>query len=276
LTFFLGPHRGSAQAPSSTFFALLPAEGARYHSAMTTQHPSSPGHPGRGFPTFLSALGLVLLLALVPAAGCRSPIPNTLATHRSEKWEKDIAAFEAADRTNPPPAGCIVFVGSSSIRMWKSLATDFPGLPVVNRGFGGSQLADSANFAERIITTYKPREVVIYAGGNDINAGKDPDLVFGDFVALVKKTREGAPKAKICYISSAPNWARWAQVEKVKRLNQLAQGYCASHGLVFINVFPLMLGPDGQPMPDIFLPDRLHMNAKGYAIWKAAVEPYLK
>jgi len=217
---------------------------------------------------------LVLLSFL--AVGCQTTPPNSLATHNSARWEKEIAAFEARDKTNPPPNNCIVFVGSSSIRIWTNLAETFPGLPVVNRGFGGSQLADSGNFVDRIVTPYHPRQVVIYACGNDINAGKSPDLVFGDFVVLVRRIRTKSPRARIAFISSAPNPSRWAQVEKVKRLNALVEAYCRRHSFDFINVFPLMLGPDGLPKPDIFLPDRLHMNAKGYAIWQEAVRPYLK
>jgi len=220
----------------------------------------------------LLGIGLVLLLLV----GCRTAPPNSLATHNSARWEKDIAAFEAGDKTNPPPKGCIVFVGSSSIRLWTTLAADFPGFPVVNRGFGGSQLADSVNLAERIIIPYEPRQVVIYAGGNDINAGKPPELVYGDFVALVAKIHSRLPHARIAFIASAPNPRRWSQVEKVRRFNDLAEAYCHRHGLEFINVFPLMLGPDGQPKPDIFVADRLHMNTKGYAIWKEAVAPCLK
>jgi len=225
----------------------------------------------------VAAVCAMLILAGFVLSGCQTaPPPNSLATHNSSKWEKEIAALEASAVTNRPPPGCIVFVGSSSIRLWKTLAEDFPDLPVVNRGFGGSQLADSVQFAERIIIPYQPRQVVIYAGGNDINAGKDPDLVFGDFVALVTKLRAALPRVKITYIASAPNPARWAQVEKVKRLNTLAADYCRRHGLAFIDVFPLMLGPDGQPKPDIYAADRLHMNAKGYAIWREAVASNLK
>ena len=140
--------------------------------------------------------------------------------------------------TNRPPADCIVFVGSSSIRLWKTLAQDFPGFPVVNRGFGGSQLADAVEFADEIVLSYKPRQVVIYAGGNDLNAGKAPEFVFGDFVALVKKIRAGAPKAKICYIASAPSPARWAQVEKVKKLNSLVKAWCRRHPALSSMCFP--------------------------------------
>jgi lysophospholipase L1-like esterase len=160
--------------------------------------------------------------------------------------------------------------------MWRSLQQDFPGLPVVNRGFGGSHLADSVTHAHRIITAYKPRQVVIYAGGNDVNAGKTPETVYGDFVALVREIRKEVPKARISYISIAGNPRRWEQVEQVKEVNSLIQSYCNKHrNMDFINVFPLMLGADGQPLPDIFLKDRLHMNEKGYAIWREAVRPYL-
>lgn len=216
-------------------------------------------------------IGLLALLC----EGCQTVPPNSLAVHNSAQWETEIAAFEAKDRTNPPPKGCIVFVGSSSIKRWTNLVVDFPGFPVVNRGFGGSQIADSVNFAERIIIPYEPRQVVIYAGGNDINAGKEPEVVYGDFVALAAILRAKLPKAQIAFISSAPNLKRWAQVEKVERLNTLAAAYCHRHGMTFINVFPLMLGADGRPRPDIFVQDGLHMNATGYAIWKEAVKPCL-
>jgi len=218
---------------------------------------------------FLALLGWNLL------QGTELP-PNTVARQNSAKWETEIAAFEASDRTNPPPKNCILFVGSSSIRMWSTLKQDFPELPVVNRGFGGSELADSVNLAERIILPYHPREVVIYAGANDLAAGKPPELVFGDFVALAAKIREHLPQARIALIASAPNPKRWAIVEKVRNFNSLSQDYCSKHGFIFIDVFPLMLGANGLPKPDIFREDGLHMNAKGYAIWKEAVAPWLK
>ncbi len=220
----------------------------------------------------VSASALIVLLLL---PGCATAPRNSLATHDSSKWTNEIAAIEARAATNPPPRGCIIFVGSSSIRRWATLATDFPGLPVVNHGFGGSHLADSVIFADRIIIPFQPRQVVIYAGGNDINAHIDPDIVFGDFVALVTKIHKALPQTRIAYISSAPNFKRWEQVQKVRRLNSLTARYCARHGIDFINVFPLMLSRDGKPLPDIYVEDGLHMNPKGYAIWTKAVRPYL-
>lgn len=218
----------------------------------------------------------ILVLAMLALAGCRhADFANSLAAHNSAGWEKDIAAFETMDKTNPPPVGVIVFTGSSSIRLWKTLELDFPRHKVLNRGFGGSQLADLVHYADRIVLRYQPRQVVIYSGGNDINAGKSPEIVFGDFVALVGKIRGGCPRARISYISIAPNPARWAQVDKVRRTNALISGYCRRHRVDFINVFPLMLGGDGLPKPGLFVADRLHMNANGYALWRQAVDRIL-
>jgi lysophospholipase L1-like esterase len=192
------------------------------------------------------------------------------------KWEPEIAAFEAKDRQSPPPKGGIVFVGSSSIRKWTTLAEDFPHHQVLNRGFGGSQLIDSVHFADRIVLPYEPRMVVLYAGSNDIHAGKSPEQVFADFQAFVEKIHAKLPKTEIAYISNAGNPSRWAEVEKVKATNALIEGYIKDQpGLKFINVFPRMLGSDGLPRPEIFVADRLHMNAAGYQIWTEIVGPYL-
>jgi lysophospholipase L1-like esterase len=195
----------------------------------------------------------------------------------ASKWEKDIAAFEAADKTNPPPSGATLFIGSSSIRMWKTLAVDFPGHQVINRGFGGSEIADSVEFADRIVLPYAPKRILMYAGGNDINAGKTPEQVLADFKAFVAKVHRKLPETRVSFISIAPNPARWAQIEKVKAANKRIEAYTRSNPkLSFINVFPHMLGPDGKPLPDIYLPDKLHMNAKGYAIWTSIIGPLLK
>lgn len=200
----------------------------------------------------------------------------TLPLEAASKWEKEIAAYEAADAKQPAEKGGIIFVGSSSVRMWKTLKQDFPNHNVVNRGFGGSQIADSTEFAERILVPREPRLIVLYAGGNDINAGKEPDQVVADFEAFVKKIRSKLPNTEIAYISIAGNPKRWAQVEKVKEVNRRIEEITKKEkGMKFIDVYSKMLGEDGQPKPDIFLADKLHMNEKGYAIWKEVVLPYL-
>lgn len=213
---------------------------------------------------------LSLCLCLVPRLGAKEPIDPFA------KWENEIAAFETADRANPPAKGGIIFVGSSSIKKWTTVQEDFPHHRVLNRGFGGSQLGDSVHFADRIVIPYAPRMVVVYAGGNDLNAGKTPGQVFAAFQAFVEKVRAQLPETTIAYISIAGNPKRWAQVEQVKATNALIADYIGKNpGLKFIDVFPRMLGADGLPLPDIFVADRLHMNAKGYELWTGIVGPAL-
>ena len=113
--------------------------------------------------------------------------PVTAARQAEAPFAAEIAAFEAADKKNPPPSRGIVFVGSSSIRFWTTLALDFPGLPVINRGFGGSEIADSVRYADRIVLPYKPKMIVFYAGTNDINAGKSPTQVLKRFSGFCGK-----------------------------------------------------------------------------------------
>jgi lysophospholipase L1-like esterase len=220
--------------------------------------------------------GLLASLVLIIPTPSRAQAAVKAVEQSPAKWEKDIAAFEAADREHPPEKGGIVFVGSSSIRFWTTLAEDFPHHRVLNRGFGGSQIADSVYFADRIIVPYAPRMVVLYAGGNDLNAGKSPERVFGDFQAFFQKVRTALPEADIACISIAGNPKRWTQVEEVKATNGLIAAFLKTQPRAhFINVFPRMLGPDGLPLPDIFREDRLHMNPKGYVIWRDLVGPYL-
>ncbi len=220
---------------------------------------------------------LLWLIAVSAAMGCRAPAPSITANPTSPNWEEEIRAFEQADRTNPPPRHAILFVGSSSIRMWRTLAEDFPQHRVINRGFGGSQIIDSVFYADRIVFPYQPRLVVMYAGGNDINAGKNPEQVFEDFRAFAARVWSNRPRTHLAYISIAPNPKRWEQVEKTREVNRRIQEFAQKNPrrLVFIDVSREMLGPDGEPRPEIFLEDRLHMNAKGYAIWKRVIGPYL-
>jgi lysophospholipase L1-like esterase len=192
-------------------------------------------------------------------------------------WDKEIRTLLAADKKTPPPQSGIVFIGSSSIKRWTTLAKDFPDRPVVNRGFGGSQIFDSVTYADELVTPLQPRLVVMYAGGNDINAGKTPQRVFADFQAFVAKVHAKLPETRIAFISSAPNPARWAQIERVRELNRLVEDFTKQNPkLTFINVHPHMLAGNVEPKPDIFVADRLHMNEKGYAIWAKVVEPFLK
>ncbi|MBI3854170.1 MAG: hypothetical protein HY293_00605 [Planctomycetes bacterium] len=199
-----------------------------------------------------------------------------LCQDKPDKWEKDIAAFEAQDKAKPPPEQEIVFVGSSSIRMWKSTEA-FPDLKIINRGFGGSEIADSLKYADRIILPYKPRIVVLFAGGNDINAGKTPERVADDFKSLVAKIHDALPKTKIYYISLFPNVKRRGQDAKCSRVNELVQAFAKTdERLGYIDTASKMRAADGGPRPELLRDDGLHMNDDGYKIWNELVGAVLR
>jgi len=211
------------------------------------------------------------------SAGFSTPTVRAQTNSAPSKWEAEIRAFEAADRTNPPPRNAIVFAGSSSIRLWKTLAQDFPEYKVINRGFGGSQIADSVDVAERLILPCHPRMVVLYAGDNDIAAGKPPEQVAGDFTAFVRKIQAASPRARIAFLSIKPSPARWQFIEKIQTANQRIEAFCRrDERLVYIDVFNPMIGGDGKPRAELFVEDKLHLNPAGYALWTELIKPRLK
>lgn len=216
----------------------------------------------------------LLLVVLIASPWCI--VAGAEPGHDFEKWENEIAAFERMDRTQPPPKGAVLFVGSSTIRLWTTLAEDFPGQRVINRGFGGSEIVDSTHFAERIIFPYEPRAIFLRAGGNDLWAGKSPEQVFADFQEFVAKVRTKLPETDIVFISWSPTIARWKQADKEKKLNALVEQYTrqAPH-LKYIDTYSMVLGPDGQPRAELFGPDKLHFNTEGYRLLASRVRPYL-
>lgn len=218
-------------------------------------------------------LTLFLLFSLVaPLWAETKPVPSSVL-----KWEKDIAAFGAHDKTSPPPQGGIEFIGASGITRWKTLEQDFRGLPVFNRGFGGSQIEDATYYADRIVIPYKPRMIVFQSGGNDINAGKSPEQVAKDFEAFVAKVRAALPDVRILFTEQGPSSKRWEQREKQQQLNKLVKDF-VEHGknLGFIPVWNEFIGPDGRPNDALYVQDKLHNNAEGYKIRIRIVRPYLE
>jgi lysophospholipase L1-like esterase len=218
-------------------------------------------------------------LAMPPKAfGQRSAATDSaVAKFSSARWERAIRAFEAEDKKSPPPQGAVLFIGSSTIRFWDTLAKDFPEYKVINRGFGGSQLSDSVYFADRIVIPYKPRLIVLYAGSNDINAGKSPQTVLADFRAFVARVRGPLPDTRIAFLSISPAPSRWSQADKQREANRLIRDYVATDTkhLDYIDCWKQFLGPDGKPREDLFRRDRLHNNAAGYKIRAEAVRPHL-
>lgn len=194
----------------------------------------------------------------------------------SSHWKPDIDAFVAADRAHAPAPGGVLFIGSSSIHFWSSLAADFPGIPVINRGFGGSALPDSTFYADRIVWPYKPRVIVLYAGDNDMAEGASPAQVLASFQAFVARARQGVPGVPVVFVSIKPSLARVALWPQMKQANDLIRDWAATQKDVrFVDIAPVMLDAQGKPRAELFRPDGLHMLPAGYALWIAALKPVL-
>lgn len=225
-----------------------------------------------------SQSGVMKLSCLLALAACLFVWPSLAAApgHDFEKWEKGIAAFEKMDTANPPPKNALLFVGSSGIRLWKTLAEDFPGHPVINRGFGGSEIVDSTHFADRIIFPYEPKMIFIRAGGNDLAAGKSPEQVFADFKEFMDAVHAKMPGIDIAYIALNPSIARWSQSDKEKALNAMVEELSKQvPHLKYIETFSMVLGSDGKPRPELFIADKLHFNEEGYKLLKDRVQPFI-
>jgi lysophospholipase L1-like esterase len=213
--------------------------------------------------------------------GCSRPAVQTPAAATSAQsaaaFENEIRAFEASDRARPPAKDGIVFVGSSSFRLWPNLAGDFGGVPVLNRGFGGSTFPDVNRFVPRIVLPYQPRMVVVYAGDNDLNAGRTPLQVLADYGAFVALVRQQLPSARFVFVSIKPSPSRWAIVDKVREANRLIREEIARDPMqTYVDVFTPMLGANGYPRAELFVGDSLHMTPAGYRIWREQLTPVIR
>ena len=197
------------------------------------------------------------------------------AVAAESRWESAIQEFEKQDAAQMPPKNGIVFVGSSSIRKW-DLKKSFPDFNAVNRGFGGSEMSDSVEFADRIVVKYEPRIVVVYAGDNDIAHDKTPQRVCDDFKQFAERVHAKLPKAKVVYIGVKPSIKRWALVEQVREANRLITEVIAKdERLQFVDVDAPMLDTDGTPRKELFVEDGLHLSDEGYVLWTSLVKPHL-
>ena len=218
-----------------------------------------------------------LLLLIVPALlppWARAHAPDADNDHAI--WRQEIAAFAAADRAQPPAPGAVLFIGSSSIRLWTTLASDFPALRTINRGFGGSEINDATWFADRLVAPYQPSAIVIYAGDNDIAAGDSPAFVLEEFKHFVRKARGLAPGAPIAFLAIKPSMARQALLPQIRQANAGIRAWAATQpDVTYLDVATPMFGADGQPQPKWFGEDGLHMNRRGYALWIDRLKPWL-
>ncbi|HNS19591.1 MAG TPA: SGNH/GDSL hydrolase family protein [Sedimentisphaerales bacterium] len=216
----------------------------------------------------------ILVMSILSATAVASsgqvavdPDPNRFAG--------EIKAFSEWDSKNAAPADPVLFVGSSSIRMWRTRES-FPDLPVVNRGFGGCHVCDVIHYLDRVVLPYDPQVLVFYAGDNDIAGGKSAQRVADDYRRFVRLVHAKLPATRIVYITIKPSGQRWSLWPEMKKANDLIREFCqGDERLHFADLATVLLAADGPPKPEYYLSDRLHLNSEGYAAWTRVLRPFL-
>jgi lysophospholipase L1-like esterase len=224
----------------------------------------------------VAAIGLLVVLV-----GCKAPpqkplveTPSALpATAETPWYEREIRDFEAADKASPPASGQVLFIGSSSVRMWTTLNEDMNPAPVLNRGFGGSKTGEVLAVFDRIVLPYKPSVIVYYCGDNDLGLDNTDSQAAADgFIAFDQRARSEWPGVNVFYIAIKPSVQRWKNWEAMKRANDIVRVYCEeTHGATYLDIATPALTAEGLPDPTTFREDGLHLNAKGYAIWTTVI-----
>lgn len=225
----------------------------------------------------LRALASLVFVGLGPgvAAPALAADASNSATPPS-RFEKNVLAYEAADRADPPPTGAILLAGDSQFYRWKTLHEDLPEYTIVNRGIDSFQTSDLVHYVDRLVLPYKPRLIILHVGGNDVHNGKSPERILADFKTFVARVRATQPDVPIAFSSITPGPGRWDEAPQRKAANALLKSYIATQpDLHFIDLWDAMLTPDGQPREDIWVADRVHPNHAGYLIRVNIMRPLL-
>lgn len=210
----------------------------------------------------------VLVAAAIAVSGCRT-VDDPVRTAAAEKWSKELAAFAREDAASPPPSGAMLFVGSSSFRLWTNLAAAFPERRVINRGFGGSQMHELLALIDHLVWPYDAREIFVYEGDNDIANSKAPARLADEFRQFARRVHRHRPDSTIYFVAIKPSPKRVQLLGQATEANRLVREYCESKSwLRFIDVATPMLDAAGKPRPELFGPDDLHLNGAGYELWK--------
>ncbi len=212
----------------------------------------------------------ILALLVTLLCSCRSH--QTAAPPQPAWYETEIQAFEQADAANPPAPGQVLATGSSSIRMWTTLAEDLAPAPVINRGFGGSKTGEVLAVFDRVVTPYNPSVILYYCGDNDLGTDNtDAQAAADGFIDFDRRARALWPDVDVFYIAIKPSMARWSNWAAMATANAMVKTYCeATPGAHYLDIATPMLTPRG-PDPMLFLADGLHLNDKGYEVWTSVI-----
>jgi lysophospholipase L1-like esterase len=219
---------------------------------------------------------LRLLALLLAVTGFAADVAKP-AAFSSPKFDKDIAAFEAADKANPPPRNAVLFSGASTFRRWKTLAEAFKDHPVINRGFGGSKTTEVLGFMDRITLPYHPRVVVFHCGSNDLAAGDTAEAVAGRVRSYLGRLRKEDPECALILLSTTHAPSRRKAWDAMKQTDRLFQQIAKDEkGVTYVDINPALNLPDGEPRPGVYAADALHPTDLGYEGIRALVSPALE
>ena len=222
---------------------------------------------------------IITLLACLPMAAGSSSFAHDEAKKTWDpgvKWAGADAEFKKQDAENPPEQGGIVFLGSSSFRMW-DVERFFPDLNVINRGFGGSTMPDAVHFAERWLVPLKPGCLLVYEGDNDIKNGASAKEVFANYQALIEIFDRTLPETPVIFVPIKPSISRWTLWPEMKKANKLVADFSAQRkNLYYADIVTPMFEFNGLPKAFLFKSDGLHLNDVGYEIWKSVIDPIIK
>lgn len=209
-------------------------------------------------------------------AGTVDPLPHAPRLPVSpEAFAAEIAHFAELDAVQAPPACPYLFVGSSSIRFWRSLDTDMAPYPVINRGFGGSRISDVDYYFDQVVTPYRPRAIFFYAGENDLWSGESADKVVEDFQRFLDLKTQKLGGTPVYFISLKPSKLRLAQLPLQAEVNTRIKALAEQRpDLDYVDVVPAML--EAGTLKDIYIADGLHMTPEGYMLWTGVVRPVLE
>lgn len=221
-------------------------------------------------PLYLLALFVFVTSALPGRAQDTADLPDPA------RFSREIDMFRQWDRKNSFPGDAVLFVGSSSIRMWETAAA-FPGLPVINRGFGGAIIPDVRHYYEETIGKYDPQVILFYTGDNDIAIGMSPDEVFANYTGMVERILADFPGVTFVYLPIKPSSSRWNYWERMQEVNRRVRAYNETNKqLHYVDLATPLLGANGRPDDTLYLEDRLHLNKQGYAKWNRVLGPVLE
>ena len=216
---------------------------------------------------FVFALVLLQILAL---------FDSLLVAQDLNRFQNEVDAILARDFTADPEKPLVIFAGSSSFRLWKDVHQDFPKVQALNHGFGGSTMKELFHYADELIIRYHPDKVFIYEGDNDLAMNQPLDEIMDATTKLVDLIHAQLPETKIYLLAAKPSVARWNLKEGYLELNQAFKDLARKNRKVwFVDIWNPMLGLNGKPIPGLFVEDQLHMNARGYEIWRKALKKYV-